>query len=139
MGLKVGGWGIRGMLCFDRIGVKGPTEVGTGKPDDEKAPLSEIIEVLNERFGTNFTEEDRLFFQQIKESACNDKRVVQTAIANPLDKFEFGIRQLIEEIMIDRMADNDKIVTRYMSDREFQGSAFPILAKEIFEAVRKSI
>jgi hypothetical protein len=27
-------------------------------------------------------------------------------------------------------------VTRYMDDREFQGSAFPILAKEIFETIR---
>ena len=38
--------------------------------------------------------------------------------------------------MVQRMADNDQIVTRYMDDKEFQGSAFPILAREIFEAVR---
>jgi type I restriction enzyme R subunit len=55
-------------------GVKSPTEVGTGKADDEKAPLSEIIGVLNERFGTSFTEEDRLFFQQIKEKPCTTNR-----------------------------------------------------------------
>jgi len=116
--------------------VKSPTEVGTGKAKDEKAPLSEIIEVLNARFGTQFTEEDRLFFQQIKEKACKSQQVIQTALANPLDKFELGIRKLIEDLMIERMGENDKIVTRYMADREFQGSAFPILAKEIFEAVR---
>ena len=72
--------------------VKSPAEVGTRKAKDKKAPLSEIIEVLNERFGTHFTEEDRLFFQQIKEKACNSEQVVQTALANPLDKFELGIR-----------------------------------------------
>ena len=27
-------------------------------------------------------------------------------------------------------------MTRYMSDKEFQGSAFPVLAREIFETVR---
>ena len=116
--------------------VKSPTEVGTGRAKDEKAPLSEIIEVLNERFGTQFSEEDRLFFQQIKEKACKSEQVIQTAMANPLDKFELGIRKLIEEMMIERMGENDKIVTRYMADQEFQGSAFPILAREIFEAVR---
>jgi type I restriction enzyme R subunit len=116
--------------------IKSPTEVGTGKATDEKAPLSEIIEVLNERFGTQFTEEDRLFFQQIKEKACNSDQIVQTALANPLDKFELGIRKLVEDLMIERMGDNDKIVTRYMADQDFQGSAFPILAREIFEAVR---
>ena len=77
--------------------VKSPSEVGTGKAKDEKAPLSEIIEVLNERFGTQFSEEDRLFFQQIKEKACKSEQVIQTAMANPLDKFQLGIRKLIEE------------------------------------------
>ncbi len=116
--------------------VKSPTDVGTGKAKDEKAPLSEIIEVLNERFGTQFTEEDRLFLQQIKEKACKNKQVIQTALVNPLDKFELGIRKLIEDFMIERMADNDKIVTRYMSENEFQGAVLPILAREIHEAVR---
>ncbi|MCB0113399.1 MAG: type I restriction endonuclease subunit R [Caldilineaceae bacterium] len=116
--------------------VVSPTDVGTGKAKDEKAPLSEIIEVLNERFGTQFSEEDRLFFQQIKEKACKSEHIVRTAMANPLDKFELGIRKLIEDLMIERMGENDKIVTRYMADQEFQGSAFPILAREIFDAVR---
>jgi type I restriction enzyme R subunit len=120
----------------DTQGVKSPTEVGTGKAKDEKAPLSEIIQILNERFGTQFNEEDRLFFQQIKEKACNDRQVIQTALANPLDKFELGIRKLLEDFMIQRMGDNDKIVTRYMADADFQNSAFPILAREIFETIQ---
>jgi type I restriction enzyme R subunit len=116
-----------------------PTAVGTGKAEDEEAPLSEIIEVLNERFGTRFTEADRLFFEQIKEKACNTEQVIRTALANPLDKFELGVRKLLENLMIERMAENDQLVTRYMGDREFQGAAFPILAREIFEAVRAEV
>lgn len=116
--------------------VKTPSEVGTGRADDEKAPLSEIVDLLNERFGTQFSEEDRLFFAQIKEKACKSEKVVQTAMANPLDKFELGVRRLIEGLMIERIAENDRIVTRYMADQAFQGSVFPILAREIFDAVR---
>jgi type I restriction enzyme R subunit len=117
--------------------VKSPTEVGTGRVEDEEAPLSAIIQVLNDRFGTDFTEADNLLFEQIKAEAKADERVIQTALANPLDKFELGIRKLIEELMIARMADNDEIVTRYMSDRDFQAVAFPILARQIFEAVQR--
>jgi type I restriction enzyme, R subunit len=116
--------------------VTSPTQVGTGKTEDEKAPLSEIIQVLNERFGTQFSEEDRLFFEQIKEKACKNDQIVKTAMANPLDKFELGVRKLIEKLMIERMGENDKIVTRYMAEPSFQGTAFPILAREIFDAVR---
>ena len=118
------------------IGVYSPTEVGTGKAKDEKVPLSEIIKVLNDRFGTEFSEEDRLFFQQIMEKATNNQKIINTALANPLDKFELGIRKLLEDLMIERMGENDKIATRYMSDRDFQGTAFPIMAREIFETIR---
>ncbi|MCC6345805.1 MAG: hypothetical protein IT388_01310 [Nitrospirales bacterium] len=117
-------------------GVKSPTDVGTGKAKDEKAPLSEIVSLLNERFGTDFSEEDRLFFEQIREKATKHEHIISTALANPLDKFRLGIRKLIEELMVQRMADNDKIVTWYMDDQEFQDSAFPLLAKEILDSIR---
>jgi type I restriction enzyme R subunit len=117
--------------------VSGPSDIGTGKADDDEAALSEIIGILNDRFGTQFNDEDRLFFQQIKERACKDARVVQTALANPLDKFELGIRKLIENLMIERMGENDKLVTRYIADDDFQGAAFPALARDIFQTIRE--
>jgi len=119
----------------DQYGVKSPTAVGTGKAKDEEKPLSEIIQALNERFGTDFTDEDRLFFDQIMEKASKDERVIQTAMANPLDKFELGIKTIIESLMMQRMAENDGIVTRYMDDSSFQKTIFPILAKEIYRSI----
>ena len=115
--------------------VQSPTAVGTSQTEDVQTALSEIIDILNERFGTHFTEEDRLFFQQIKERACNSDQIVQTALANPLDKFELGIKKIIRELMIERMGENDQIVTRYMADQEFRTIAFPILAQGIFDTI----
>jgi type I restriction enzyme R subunit len=125
-----------GLREGDPTGVKSPTDVGTGRAKDQKVPLSEIIQILNERFATSFTEEDRLFFEQIREKASKNPQVIQTALANPLDKFQLGIRKFIEEFMVQRLGENDKIVTRYMDDPEFQNVAFPILAKAIFDTVR---
>jgi type I restriction enzyme R subunit len=115
--------------------VKSPTDVGTGKSMEERAPLSEIIKVLNERFGTNFTEEDRLFFEQIREKATHHEQVIKLKHANPFDKFQLGLRQLLENLIVERMADNDKIVTRYMDDKEFGDVAFAGLAKAIYESI----
>lgn len=116
--------------------VKGPTEVGSSAPKDEKASLSEIVALLNERFGTQFKEEDRLFFEQIREKALQNDQVVKTALANPLDKFTLGIKKLVEDLMIQRLAENDTIVTKYMDDQAFQSVALPVLARAIFEGVR---
>ncbi len=119
-------------------GVKSPTDVGTGKAKEEKVPLSEIIKILNERFGTNFTDEDRFFFEQIREKATANEQVVKLRRANPFDKFQLGLRQLIETLMVQRMADNDKIVTRYMDDKEFGSAAFAVLSKAIYESISAS-
>ncbi|HHE07851.1 MAG TPA: type I restriction endonuclease subunit R [Chlorobaculum parvum] len=116
-------------------GVKSPTDAGTGKSKDEKAPLSEIIEVLNNRFGTNFTDEDRLFFEQIKERAANSPEVVRLRQANPFDKFQLGLRRMLEELMIQRMSENDKIVTRYMDDKSFEDAAFAVLSRVIYDSI----
>ena len=116
-------------------GVKSPTDVGTGKAKDEKVPLSAIIQVLNERFGTNFTDEDRFFFEQIREKATANEQVVKLRRANPFDKFQLGLRQLIEDLMVQRMTDNDKIVTRYMDDKEFGSAAFAVLSKAIYDSI----
>jgi hypothetical protein len=77
---------------------------------------------------SDFTEEDRLFFEQIKEKVSKDQQVIQTALANPKDKFKIGIRKLIEGRMIQRLGENDKIVTRYVEDQDFQNAAFDGLA-----------
>ena len=119
----------------DPEGVKSPTDVGTGKAKDGKVPLSEIIKVLNERFGTNFTDEDRFFFEQIREKATANEQVVKLRRANPFDKFQLGLKQLLEDLMVQRMADNDKIVTRYMDDKEFGAAAFTVLSKAIYESI----
>ncbi len=119
-------------------GVRGITEAGTGKAKEPKKPLSEIIEVLNNKFGTDFSEEDRLFFEQIREKASKDQKIIQTAEANPLDKFQLGIRKVIQNLLIQRMTENDDIVARYMEDIEFQNITYDILTKEIYEKITQS-
>ena len=115
--------------------VTGPGEVGTGDPEDEKAPLSEIIARLNERFGTSFTDEDRLFFEQVRERAVRDEDVRNLASANTFEKFALGLRPQLEKLMIGRMADNDAIVTRYLDDPDFRELATEVMAREIFAAL----
>jgi type I restriction enzyme R subunit len=73
--------------------------------------------------------------EQIKEKASKDLQVIETALANPKDKFKIGIRKRIEGLMIQRLEENGKIVTRYVEDQDFQNAAFDVLADEIFESV----
>ena len=115
--------------------VTGPGEVGTGDPEEERAPLSEIIARLNDRFGTDFTDEDRLFFEQVKERAVRNDEVRRLALANAFDKFALDFRPQLGKLMVERMGENDAIVTRFLDDADFQQTASEVLAREVYEAV----
>ena len=115
--------------------VVSPTEVGTADPEEEKVPLSEIIENLNDRFGTEFTEADRLFFEQIKESAVENETIRQTALVNSLDNFKLVISPQIQHLMCERMSENDALVSRFMNEPDFQEIVLTGLLREIHEAV----
>ena len=115
-----------------------PSDVGTGRPEEPKAPLSEIIALLNDRHGSELGEPDRLFFQEVLVEACTDAEVVSLARANDLKKFELGARTRVGALMVERLGKNDRIVTRYMEDHEFQTTAFSVLAKAIWDAVNEA-
>ena len=73
----------------------GPTEVGSGTVHEESVPLSQLIDVVNERFGTDFNQADQLFFDQIVEAAMSDERLRQAAAVNPGGQIRTGIQEYI--------------------------------------------
>ena len=66
-------------------------------------PLSRLIDVVNERFGTDFTQADQLLFDQIVETAIADEGLREAAAVNPDDKFKLVFRNLLEQLFADRM------------------------------------
>ncbi len=119
----------------DDAQVTSPSAVGTGDPEEQTAPLSEIISLLNDRFGTDFTDADRLFLQQVKSEAVASEGIRKTALANTFEKFCIGIRPELQRLMLERMAGNDAIVTRCLNDPEFQEIVFPGLLRNIFNDI----
>jgi type I restriction enzyme, R subunit len=124
-----------GLVVGEQLGLYGPTDVGTRSAAEKELPLSEIIDVLNERFGTNFTKADQLFFNQVMEDAKADGDVAQRAAANAFHHFALALRPKIEGLMLDRMEQNQGIVTKYLNEQEFQDAAFKELARRIYDAL----
>lgn len=66
------------MQCFS-------LSVGTAEGEGPWVPLSQLVGVLNERFGTDFKPADQLFFDSIKEDAVSDSGLRQAAMANTIE------------------------------------------------------
>ena len=117
--------------------LKGPSDVGTGQVKDEDIALSSLIDRLNERFGTNFTEADQLFFDQIRTSAENNENIAEAARANNLTNFTSYLDRMLDELFITRMEGNEEIFSKIMTDTAFRSAAHEHLANEIFLRVRE--
>jgi type I restriction enzyme R subunit len=117
----------------------GPSEVGTSVLHEEAVPLSRLIDVVNDRFGTDFNQADQLFFDQIVEAAMTDASLKQAAIVNPGDKFELVFKNLLEALFVERMDQNEEIFARFMNDKAFQKTVTRWLSSEAYARLRQTI
>ena len=114
----------------------GPTEVGSGLVRPQPVPLSQLIDIVNERFGTDFNQADQLFFDQIIEAAMADDGLRQAAAVNPGDKFELVFKSLLENLFVERMDQNEDIFVRFMNDASFQKIVTAWMASETYRRLR---
>ena len=118
--------------------LKGPTDVGTAGEKDVDVALSTLVDKLNEHFGTDFTEADQLFFEQVRASAVQDEKIVEAAQANNFSNFSAYFDRILEDLFIDRMEGNEAIFSRVMSDKKFREAAQEHLAKEVYDRIKKN-
>lgn len=109
------------------------TEAGISRTKEERAKLSEIIDVLNDRFGTDFDKADKLFFDQIEEELFNDETLKQQAMNNDIDNFKYGFEEVFIHKLIDRMDDNQKIFDKVMDSSDFKKTVQEWLLKKIYK------
>lgn len=122
----------------EAIALKGPTDVGTVRDKDPDISLSLLVDKLNERFGTNFTKADQLFFDQVRATAEENEQVVEAAQANNFANFSAYFERILEGLFIDRMDGNEEIFSRVMNDKQFRGMAQAHLARELYDRIRES-
>jgi type I restriction enzyme, R subunit len=117
--------------------VSGPVAVGTGQEQAPKIELSKLIDILNERFGTDFKPGDQLFLDSIKEDAVSNTDLKQAALANSMENFGYVFLKALEGLFIDRMDQNEEITAKFMNDKEFQDAVGKHLLKEVYEQIRE--
>jgi type I restriction enzyme R subunit len=123
-----------GSISLDRRGIPldGPTAIGSGLVREQPVPLSKLIDVVNDRFGTDFREADQLFFDQIVEVAVTQENLQQAAKVNSLDKFSLVFGGLLENLFVERMDQNVEIFARYMNDPAFQKEIATLLSAQVY-------
>jgi len=99
----------------------GLSEAGIKKEKEEKAVLSEIIGILNDKFGTDFEQADKLFFDQIEAELVQDETLKTQALVNKIDTFKYAFEDQFLNKLIERMDQNQSIFEKIVEDKAFGG------------------
>jgi type I restriction enzyme R subunit len=115
----------------------GATQAGTSRGrTEEETLLSQIIQILNQRFGTEFTPADQLFFDQLEQEMVQDEELSEQARNNSMDNFKFVFDEKFLGKLIDRMELNQDMFARIMDDEKFQSAVKSHLLKSVYDKIR---
>jgi len=109
------------------------TEAGIKRSKEEKDKLSNIISILNDRFGTDFTDADRLYFEQIEQALFENEELKLRAQSNPLENFKYAFDEVFVQTMIDRMDSNEDLFEKVMENPDFKRVVEDWLTKKVYE------
>jgi type I restriction enzyme, R subunit len=118
------------------VPVSGPTDVGTGVIHPTPIELSKLIDILNERFGTEFKPGDQFFFDSIQEDAVRDGSLREAAVANTMENFGYVFRKALENLFIDRMGQNEEITAKFMNEADFKEAVSSHLMQQVYDQLR---
>jgi type I restriction enzyme R subunit len=116
----------------------GHTGEGRGKQVEEpKSPLSQLIEALNERFGMNLDDADRIWFEQQEEHLHADEEVRVVAINNDFEQFKVFLTPVIEGKIVDRHQANGELFDTFFANVDFRDQMQAWLAEQLWKRIRE--
>ncbi|MEY3417156.1 MAG: hypothetical protein RL060_1268, partial [Bacteroidota bacterium] len=117
-------------------GLDGITEAGIRSLKEEKAMLSEIVDLLNKKFQTEFNEADKLFFDQMEMDCVLNDELKASASSNSIENFKYVFEDIFMNILIERMGQNQDIFTKMMDNKDFGSLVKDMLMKKTYNKLR---
>jgi len=115
----------------EEYALKPLSDVGSGKAHDpEKKRLSEIIETLNDLFGSEVNDEDQLHFAQgVADRIRRDDSVMAQVNSHSPEQVMHGLfPKRVSDMVLDAMTDHEKLSMEVLGDEQTQrGFALLIL------------
>lgn len=93
---------------------------GSGDREEKQDLLTEIIKNFNEKFGTNFSEQDKVL-AQLKADISQNKQIISSAQEGDKTKFNALWEKLFANILLKRRQENSEFFDSIVSsDEQFQ-------------------
>lgn len=118
--------------------VPGFTGDGVGGQEPQLAKLSEIIDRLNDRFGTEFTDADKVFVDQIEQTCVENEALAMQARVNSPENFKLAFDKVLEGLVIDRLDANQDFFGRMIDDPAFGAVVRDYIAQSVYRRLNEA-
>jgi type I restriction enzyme, R subunit len=109
---------------------------GTGKAyESPKEKLSELIASLNERFGMNLTDADKVWFEQQKQAVKESEHARVVALNNDREQYQVVLEKMAEDAIIERHESNGQLFNAFFEKPGFREKLLEYLA-ESYDEIR---
>jgi len=106
-----------------------------GPPDEELDILSAIIETLNERFGANLTDEDKIFLEGVMHDLQLDETLGTIFQVNPPATVRGEFTERLSNTMVSKVKTHENFVKKYFDDEDFQHDLISMMFAEVQKAI----
>ncbi len=113
-----------------------PTEMRNGAAEPELDYLSNIVQAFNDRFGTQFTNDDKVkkMTEDIMADVANDVEFVNAFIYSDEQNAKIAFEGVLKRKLIDHIESNFEVFKEYNDNKEFRdyfaGTMFKIMQKD---------
>jgi type I restriction enzyme R subunit len=108
-----------------------------GQQELDLEHLSSIVELLNDRFGTDLTDVDKLLFDQFEESWIADDDLSDQAQSNSIDNFRLVFERKFLQTIVTRMDANSDIFKRILDDEDFRELLGDYYVNKVYKQLRE--
>tara|TARA_Y100000296_G_scaffold26795_1_gene31472 strand:+ start:4274 stop:7387 length:3114 start_codon:yes stop_codon:yes gene_type:complete len=120
--------------------VYGVTEAGTGGGHEpEQSPLSKVIKVVNEKYGTDWTDEDRLLFEQIAGDMAANEGLAEKMRANTKEQVKPVFESEVMKAFVSRIGRNEKIVDDFSQDEALRKLIIAALLDDVYQRAKDTV
>lgn len=110
------------------IGLDGDAEAGEALPGEGKGSatepmldkLSALIAVMNEKYGADLGEADKVWVDQQRVVILEDEEMHDVAHNNDRSQYELVLKEKVKELLLDRRDKNDELFGQFFANPEFQ-------------------
>ena len=108
-------------------------------PEPEKEPLSRILEALNERFGYDFDEDDRVFIEQLQKNVRESDAVRTSIKVNSESDARLTFDSVTEDELQEMIDKNFRLYKKIVDNEAFGQMLLDFLFDQTISDLRQEV